>query len=87
VPLLSCIVSEQKARKVNPKRDDYQRKTKEIFIACEESRDYSNVCHFCYHAPTRVHHFNCHALCVGYPNGKANCPTFQRNIHRDVTVV
>jgi hypothetical protein len=40
VPLLSSIVREQKARKVNPKRekregmrDGYQRKMKEIFTA------------------------------------------------------
>jgi hypothetical protein len=53
VPLLSSIVREQKARKVSPKRerkegmrDDYQRKMKKIFIACEASCGYGNGCPF-----------------------------------------
>jgi hypothetical protein len=58
VPLLSSIDCERRARKVNPRQerkkeelqDGYQRKTKEIFIAREASRGYSNGSHFGFHA-------------------------------------
>jgi hypothetical protein len=34
-----------------------------------------------------VLHFENRASCVGYPDSQENCPTFQRKVHRDVTVV
>jgi hypothetical protein len=68
-------------------RDGYQRNTKEIFIAHEASHDYSNGRRFGDHTPTQVRHFKNRASCVGYPDGQANYPTFQRKVHRDVTIV
>jgi hypothetical protein len=59
-------------------RYGYQRKMNEIFIACEMSRGYSNVRHFGSHTPTQVRHFKNHASCASYPDGQANCPTFQK---------
>jgi hypothetical protein len=67
--------------------DGYQRKTKGVFIACEASHGYSSGRHFGSRAPTRVCHFENRALWAGYPDGQANYPTFQRNVHRDVMVV
>jgi hypothetical protein len=74
-------------RKKEELRDGYQRKMKEIFIAREASRGYSNGCHFGSRAPAQVRHFENHASCTGCPNGQVNYPTFQRKVHRDVTVV
>jgi hypothetical protein len=68
-------------------RDGYQCKTKEIFIAREASHGYSSARHFGSRTPTRVHHFENRASCTGSPDGQANCPTFQRKVHRDVTAV
>jgi hypothetical protein len=68
-------------------QDGYQRKMKEIFITREASCGYNNGCHFGSRGPTRVHHFKNCASCIDYPDGQANCPIFQRKIHRDVTVV
>jgi hypothetical protein len=65
-------------------RDGYQRKTMEIFIASEASRGYSNGHTFDSRAPTRVRHFRNRASCAGCPDDQANCPTFQRKVHRDV---
>jgi hypothetical protein len=59
----------------------------EIFIAREASRGYNNESHFGSHAPTRLRHFKNYASYTGYPDGQANCLTFQRKLHRDVTVV
>jgi hypothetical protein len=61
-------------------RDGYQRKTKRIFIACEASHRYSNERRFDSCAPTQVCRFENHALCACYPDGQANCPTFQRKV-------
>jgi hypothetical protein len=30
--------------------------------------------------PTRERHFENYASCAGYPDGQANCPTFQRKV-------
>jgi hypothetical protein len=56
----------------------------EIFITSEASRDYGNGCPFDSRVPTQVHHFGNRASCAGYPDGQANCLTFQRKVHRDV---
>jgi hypothetical protein len=50
-------------------RDDYQYKTKEIFIA-------RNGHHFGSRVPTRVRHFENRASRASYPHGQVNCPTF-----------
>jgi hypothetical protein len=83
VPFLSSIVREQKARKVNPKRerkegirDGYQCKTKEIFIAREVSHNYNNEHRFGSRMPTRVRRFKNRASCASYPDSQANYPTF-----------
>jgi hypothetical protein len=61
VPLLTSNVAKRRKREENHKqrqermRDDYQCKTKEIFIASETSRRYSNEHHFGSHTPTQVH--------------------------------
>jgi hypothetical protein len=55
---------------------------KMVFVAREASRRYSNRCPFDSHAPTRVRNFKNRASCVGYPDGQANCPAFQRKAHR-----
>jgi hypothetical protein len=68
-------------------RNGYQRNMKEIFIAREASHDYSNEHPFGSRAPTRVRHFKNRASCTDYPDGQANCSTFQRKVHRDVTAV
>jgi hypothetical protein len=68
-------------------RDDYQHKMKKIFIACEASHSYSNIRHFGSHTPTQVRRFENCALCTGYLYGQTKCSTFQRKVHRDVTVV
>jgi hypothetical protein len=34
-----------------------------------------------------VRHTENRVSCVGYPDGQANYSTFQRKVHRDVTVV
>jgi hypothetical protein len=86
-------VAKRIGREENPKqrregmRDSYQRKMKEIFIAREASYCYSNGHHFDSRAPTQVRHFENHALCAGYPNGQVNYSTFQRKVHKDVTIV
>jgi hypothetical protein len=33
-------------------------------------------------APTRVRYFKNRASCAGYLDGQANCPGFQRKVHR-----
>jgi hypothetical protein len=58
--------------------DGYQRKTKEIFIACEELRGYNNEHRFGSRTPTRVRRFENRASCAGYLDSQANCPTFQK---------
>jgi hypothetical protein len=58
-------------------RIGYQRKMKEIFIAREASRGNSNGHHFGSLAPTRLRHFENRASCADYPDGQANCSTFQ----------
>jgi hypothetical protein len=58
-----------------------------IFIACEALHGYSNERHFGSCAPTRVRHFENRVSCAGYPDSQANCPTFQRKVHRDMMVV
>jgi hypothetical protein len=68
-------------------RDGYQRKMKEISIARETSRYYSNEHHFGSHIPTQVRQFENHASWAGYLDGQVNCPTFYRNVHRDVIAV
>jgi hypothetical protein len=68
-------------------RDSYLRKTKKIFIACEASRGYSNGHHFGSRVSIRVYCFENRASCAGYPDGQANCHTFQRKVHRDVTAM
>jgi hypothetical protein len=68
-------------------RDGYPCKTKEIFIAREASRGYSNGRHFGSRAPTQVRHFENRASCAGYLDDQANYPTFQRKVHRDVMTV
>jgi hypothetical protein len=67
--------------------DGYQRKTNEIFIACEASRGYSNGRHFGSHTPTRVRHFQNRASCFSYPDNQSNYPTFHKKVHRDVTAM
>jgi hypothetical protein len=74
-------------RKKEELRDGYQRKMEEIFIAREASHDYSNGHHFGSCAPTQVCCFENCALCTGYTDDQANCPTFQRNVHMDVTIM
>jgi hypothetical protein len=76
-----------KARKKRGLRDCYQRKIKEIFIASEVSRGYSNGHPFDSHVPTRVCHFKNHASCASYSDAQAKFLTFQRKVHKDVTVV
>jgi hypothetical protein len=68
-------------------RYGYQCKTNGVFIACEVSHHYSNWCTFNSRAPTQVRQFVNHASCVNYLDGQANGSAFQRNVHRDVTVV
>jgi hypothetical protein len=68
-------------------RDGYQRKMKEIFIAREVLCGYSNGRRFSSRASTRVRCFENRASYIGYLDSQANCPTFQRKVHRDVTVV
>jgi hypothetical protein len=55
---------------------------KGVFIAHEASHRYSNGRPFDSRAPTRVRHFKNCASCIGYLGSQANCPTFQRKIHR-----
>jgi hypothetical protein len=89
-PLLASREQERRTLKASEKRelrDGYQHKTKEIFIASEASRGYSNGCPFDSCAPTRVCHFKNRASCAGYPDGQANCLTFHRKVHRDMTAV
>jgi hypothetical protein len=69
-------------RKKEELRDGYQCKTKEILIAREASCGYSNGRHFSFHAPTQVCHFENRASCTGYSDSQANCPAFQRKVHR-----
>jgi hypothetical protein len=57
-------------------RDGYQRKTNDIFIACEASHGYSNECHFDSRTLTQVRHFENRASCAGCLDGQGNCPTF-----------
>jgi hypothetical protein len=75
------------SRKEKKLRDGYQHKTMEIFIANEASRGYNNGCPFNSRMPTRVRHFGNRSSRVGYPDGQASYPTFQKKVHRDVTVV
>jgi hypothetical protein len=50
----------------------------EIFIANEALRRYSNGRHFDSSAPIQARHFENCVLCAGYPDGQANCLTFQK---------
>jgi hypothetical protein len=75
------------SKKEKKLQDDYQRKMKGVFICREVLRRYSDGHLFSPCAPTRVHRFDNRASCVGYPDGQDNYSTFQRNVHRDVTVV
>jgi hypothetical protein len=56
--------------------DGYQRNMKEIYIAREALRCYSNDSHFDSRAPTQVLHFENRTSCIGYPDDKATCSTF-----------
>jgi hypothetical protein len=80
---------------MNPKVSKQERRAvrwlsaqmKKIFIAREASHGYSNGRHFGSRVPTRVRCFKNRASCASYPDGQANCPTFQRKVHIDMTVV
>jgi hypothetical protein len=60
---------------------------KGVFIAREMSWHYSNGRHLDSHSLAHVRHIENYASCAGYPNDQVNRLTFQRNVHRDVTVV
>jgi hypothetical protein len=57
-------------------RDGYQCKIKEVFIAREASRCYSNRHTFDSYAPTQLRRFVNRASCVGYLDGEANGSAF-----------
>jgi hypothetical protein len=54
----------------------------EIFIANEALRRYSNGRRFDSSAPIQARHFENRVLCAGYPDGQANCLTFQKKVHK-----
>jgi hypothetical protein len=43
---------------------------------------YSDGCTFDSRTATEVHHFDNRASCTGYPDGQANCSTFQKKVHK-----
>jgi hypothetical protein len=67
--------------------DEKQCQTEGVFIAREVSQRYSNGCCFDSCMPTRVRCIENRVSCTSYPDGQANCLTFQRKIHRDVMAV
>jgi hypothetical protein len=54
----------------------------EIFMANEVSHRYNNERRFDSSTLTQARHFENRASCVGYPDGQANCSTFQKKVHR-----